>query len=309
MKEKSKSENRYDAYQLKRIHTKLVNDFTQGSPREYEVRVDGLDVIPRTNDPERFLQLERFVDLDHTRKVDVIIFRGQSHYCDLHTLTVDGPKPTSANNGLGVIPGMGTMDIQKRIREEVKRERKEWEHERLQEKHRELKAELKDLEEYADKLEEEVKVYRKKKLHLGNVNLAELGGIFLEGFIRRNPQMLAKLPGGESLAGLIEEDNAQKALEMGTPQSAGDDPKASFEPVGETTTELTPQDQTYLELLRRIESSFTRSDFLNVMAILDGFTQRPDTISDVMELMELSVPETQNHSTEEPQPDIYHEDI
>jgi hypothetical protein len=52
------------------------------------------------------------------------------------------------------------------------------------------------------------------------VNVGEFASIVLEGFVRRNPQMLAMLPGGEALAGVIEQDNEEreKALTEKTPE-------------------------------------------------------------------------------------------
>lgn len=258
--------------ELERIQHKLDEDSKQGKPSYYDVKVDGITAIERTNNPEKFQLVEDYISILSTQVIDVRFFRGASFRNESVQIFLQGNMAQSQ-------PSVNLEDLQLRMDEKLTQAKREWAYEQLQRDFDKLKGEYDELSEYADKVEDELKIFRDKKLHLGKVNLGELGGILLEGFIRRNPQILSKLPGGEALAGVITEDNEQKLLEEGSVSTEGE---AS---VSRSSNESS-EDDGYLELLRQIQNSFTQSDFLQVMGILDQFIKDPSLIGVVQELMD-----------------------
>lgn len=265
----------YTNLELDRIEQKLIDDFSRCEPTQYDVKVDGLTIIERTDDPERFAIIPDKVDYTSTEKVEVRLFQGNSLHNTTFELILERNRPDKDR-------GVTLEGLQTHIQAAIAKEKEKWEADQLKQEFEALKAEYKELEEYADKLEEEVKMFRAKKLHLGNVNLVDLGGMLLEGMIRRNPGVLNRLPGGEALAGAIEADTeAQMQL--------ADDP-ASEEPAtfsrADDSEELTTQDRAYLEMLRRIQDAFSSDDFLLVMRILEMLITQPAMIPQVVAMLE-----------------------
>src|SRR5678816_4085855 len=112
-------------------------------------------------------------------------------------------------NGLGEIEGI--------IQEKLAARDREHEMNKLREELEAAKLELQETEDYSEKLEKEIEYLKENKFKLGNINIGELASVALEGIVRRNPQILTKLPGGEALAGIIEQDNRDKEKFLSQP--------------------------------------------------------------------------------------------
>jgi hypothetical protein len=240
-----------------------------GRPIPYDARVDGLKVIDRTTDPGEMTTLLDFIDFEKTHGFEMRLYTGVSTHYDLHKFILKRSGPARREE-------ITLEGLNNKIQEGIAEARRNWEHEQLVGEHSKLKKDHASLEEYADKIEAELEKLRAKKLHLGDVNLLEIGGIFLEGFIRRNPRMLARLPGGEALAGAIIQDNEERdTLQSQQPQN---EPQTLIE---RSDGQLSENDKYHLELLRQLQSTFTQQDFMGAMAILDLLSQNPGLIPNV----------------------------
>jgi hypothetical protein len=105
----------------------------------------------------------------------------------------------------------------------------------------------------------------------------------LEGFVRRNPQLLAKLPGGEALAGVIEQDNAdrEKALLDKSPE-----PEVTFKKKTSTTDpELSEEDKSYLDFIKSLKDKFDHEQMTSVMLVLDVLAKRPEDIDPTIQFL------------------------
>jgi len=238
---------------------RLATAAEAGRPIPFEARVDGLKVIDRTTDQSELVTLLDFIDFEKTEGFEMRLYTGVSTHHDIHKFIFKRKRPREEI----------TLDgLNNKIQEGIAEARRNWEHEMLVGDHAKLKKDYASLEEYADKIEEELTQFRAKKLHIGNIDLVEIGGMFLEGFVRRNPRMLAKLPGGEALAGAIMQDNEERnAL-----------PPSGPEAVIERSDGPGTQDDPHLNLLRHLQTVFTKADFEGAMTVLDFLAQRPDLI-------------------------------
>ena len=63
----------------------------------------------------------------------------------------------------------------------------------LKKENERLKTELSEAEAYIEELEEKDEKAKDKKFRMGDVNIGEFASVMLEGFVRRNPQLLTKL--------------------------------------------------------------------------------------------------------------------
>ncbi|MEM6771708.1 MAG: hypothetical protein AAF597_14080 [Bacteroidota bacterium] len=267
----------YNQTKIDSIANLLTLNEQQGTAIDFEVWVDTLKVIPRTDDARRFETYADFVTAD-TRSVTILLYNGQSNRNDKYIFRLKEEPQSEGLQGIG---------LDDRIHEKLSSERQKWDFELLENKNQRLKKDLKEAEEYIDQLEESITKLRTRKFHLGNVNLGELGSVMLEGFIRRNPQMLSKLPGGEALAGVIEADNEEGAMvDENRPVAA---PESEVTVSEKATPNLSETDRHYLELLQQVRAAFGEVEFVKVMELLDHLSHHPERIDPI--LTELNQPE------------------
>jgi hypothetical protein len=259
----------YNQAKIDSIANLLAVNSEQGIPTDFEIFVDTLKVIPRTSNYERFDTYGDFVNAE-TKSVTIVLFNGQSNRNDKYIFRL---KKEDAQEGLN------GFDVDHKISEKLTAERKKWEFEQLQEKYDAQGKELKEANQYIDELEDMLEKSKNRKFHLGNVNLGELGSVMLEGFVRRNPQLLAKVPGGEALAGILEEDNADKAngLPLSTIQQ-----EAEVTIRKSTQPAASAEDQHYIDFIRQLKQAFDKEEFVQVMSILEHLSKDKALIDETL---------------------------
>lgn len=271
---------KYSPAKIERIKQVLLSNAEQGNQQDYEIFVDGFKVVFRTDDVEQFDTYTDFVDSD-TENVTVVIYNGNSPRNDKHILLLKGEVP-GQNNGLDGV------DIDNKINEKIETERQKWDFDQLQEKNKGLKNELSEANDYIKELEESIDEMQTKKFSLGNINLGELSSVVLEGFIRRNPQILAKLPGGEALAGIIEEDNQEREQNANSAQTNEDEPEVTFKKKSKDDTpapELSEEEKGYLDFVRQLQEKFNQEQLPPVMEILDHLAKDINLIEPTLEFI------------------------
>jgi len=250
------------------IERKLLNDLESETATQFEVRVDGLKVVSRTDDPTEITNAIEFIDFSLTQEVDVSLYEGTSRYFDRHVFVFDRNRPKKRQE-------LTLEGLNSQIQQGVEQARRQWEHDQQTLELSQLRKDHEELEAYTGKIEEELETLRKKKLHLGDVNLLEVGGVFLEGFIRRNPSLLEKIPGGAGLAGAIEQDNQDRAREKAEPEEYS----ASISSVEEQT------DPMNLEVVKLITGNFNKQQMQEVMQLLAVLSSDPNKIGPVLKFL------------------------
>lgn len=279
---------KYDPLKIELIKKNLETQTAQGAPLYFEIFVDNLKVVQRTNKVELFDSYEEFVDED-TKKIRIQIYSTHPT-TPRNTKHIFLLKEDAAENKT-----LQGIDLDKKISEQVTRERERWDCEQVRRELEEKKEKLKEASEYIEKLQTAIEHYKTKKLHLGDINLGELTSVVVEGMIRRNPQMLAKIPGGESLAGIIEKDNQER--EEAAQQKTTPEGEATFKKKEEQTAGLSDEEKRYLGVLREMEEKFDDEQVEKVVKIIQSLAADTTQIDPVVEL--LSIPK-QTKNTEQP---------
>ena len=135
----------YSANRVNLIYQLLKNEADNGTPKEYDVKVDELKVVSRTNDPERFYSHEEFV-LPETRNITINIYDSKSHRCTRYILLLREEEPSKQE----------LSGIEKSINTKMLQERKKWEYDQLKKEYDDLKEQLDESEEYADALKTKI---------------------------------------------------------------------------------------------------------------------------------------------------------
>ncbi len=267
----SVSQQIYDQFKIDKLKHYLEDMAGKGQARLYEVFVDGLKVVPKTDDVNQFDTYEQYMDED-TEKVRVLVYNSSfSPRNDQFCFIVERSKGAK-NVGLGEIDTIVQEKLAARDREhEMESLRKELV--AANERAEEAEAEL-------EEVQKELAAVREGK-ERKQIKGVEVLSVILEGFVRRNPQLLHKIPGGEALAGLIEQDNQEKVNSF----LASPPADASFQRRQDNPTGLTPDQLRYIETLRQLEQTFPQPDLETVMRILAQFAESPDTLQTVSDLL------------------------
>jgi hypothetical protein len=282
----------YDQLKIDKLKLSLQTQADKGAPRYYEIFVDNLKAVHKTNDITEFDSYENYMSED-TERVRVLIYSTNaiSPRNDQYTYKLkkaEEPKQATVQ----VSQGLSGVEIEQRIEDKIERYKEKAECDQVKKELEQTKIQLKEAEEYSEKIEAELTQYKGKKLLWGNVNLGELASVVVEGMVRRNPQLLAKIPGGEALAGIIEQDNIDKAS---TPIAQPSGGEMSFKR-RETTTEeavvLTEEERGYLNFMRGLAESFDQDEILILTKVITKLEEDSTQLRPVAELLNITVDES-----------------
>lgn len=197
----------YSANRVNLIYQLLKNEADNGTPKEYDVKVDELKVVSRTNDPERFYSHEEFV-LPETRNITINIYDSKSHRCTRYILLLREEEPSKQE----------LSGIEKSINTKMLQERKKWEYDQLKKEYDDLKEQLDESEEYADALKTKIDQLEAEKSNKSNKitdTIIGLAGVLLAN----KPNALSGIPligdllGGSKEKQLPPEDQCEVTVE------------------------------------------------------------------------------------------------
>jgi hypothetical protein len=223
----------------------------KGQPIDYEILVDGFKAVRRTNDPDMFTMFENFVTAD-TRSIEILLFTGSSNNNEKRIFYF-GDLPKEKEEGLSGI------EVQNMVSEQVNQKLREKEFKALQEENNDLKKHIADLESEVEELEKHNAKLELKQSPLNNF-LGDIGSSLVESFIKRNPKLMATIPGGEALAGLLQQDNSESQNEPATESEVSFKPKS-----GSAASE---EDQSAIQFVNQLKAQFTKDEFEKILLIL-----------------------------------------
>ncbi len=248
---------------MRKLYDYLKANADFGEPVDYEILVDGFRAVRRTDDVNRFNLYESFVN-PSTKGVEVLFYVGNSNNNEKHIFTFEDGEPKEI--------GLSGIEIDQRIQDGIEREKKSWQFDELKKKNKELEQEVAELEAEVATLNAELKITEgKKKESSMNGFLGEMGSAFVESLIRRNPALLSKIPGGDALAGMIEEDN--KRIEE-TPQE--EEPEVTFRAKPEDNREA----QEALGFVNYLRQRFDKEQFGKLNLLIDLLADTPEKLDE-----------------------------
>ncbi|MFI5140757.1 MAG: hypothetical protein ACHQII_00245 [Bacteroidia bacterium] len=267
------TETAFSQQKIDNLKQYLESNKEQGEAEYYEIFVDTLRVVRRTNDLSRFDNYTDFL-LPQTESISILIYDGASPRNNKHKFILkDKAKQAEALSGI---------EIDNRIMERIKTEKEKWDNELLKKDYEELSEELDEAENTIAELQEKLEICRTQK---GNTTIGEVASVALEGIVRRNPQMLAVLPGGEALAGAFIQDNEAKQKLLDAPPSNEPEPKVSFKMAGEEEPKevLSEEDKISIGFLKQLKTAFDAEQMTQVFSMLDIFKTHPDSIDKTLQ--------------------------
>lgn len=281
--------NPYNDVKLSQFKMWLHDMATKGEEKHFEVYVNDVKVVPRTNKIEQIDDHKAYLE-DTTETVKVFVYNTENsnRYIQFiffiekkkpieHVETIHAPQQPQ---------GLSGIELENRINERLSaalaQERERWQNDLMKREFETCKKDLADAEEYIEDLEKQLSHYKSKKLHWGDVNLGDVASVIVEGMVKRNPHWVAKLPGGDALAGLIA---TEATTENGTAEVVENE--VVFKKKTPAEDGLSEEVKAQLGFLKQLETHFNQEQLDKIMLILQSFVETPKNIETVFELLEI----------------------
>lgn len=281
--------NPYNDVKLSQFKMWLHDMATKGEEKHFEVYVNDVKVVPRTNKIEQIDDHKAYLE-DTTETVKVFVYNTENsnRYIQFiffiekkkpieHVETIHAPQQPQVLSGIEI-----ENRLNERLTAALAQERERWQNELMKEKFETCKKDLADAEEYIEDLEKQLSHYKSKKLHWGDVNLGDVASVIVEGMVKRNPHWVAKLPGGDALAGLIA---TEATTENGTAEVVENE--VVFKKKTPAEDGLSEEVKAQLGFLKQLETHFNQEQLDKIMLILQSFVEKPKNIETVFELLEI----------------------
>jgi hypothetical protein len=266
----------YDQLKIDKLKHFLEEMASKSLARPYEIFVDNLKVVPKTDDPKDFDNYEYYMNED-TEKIRILIYNSahtprNDQYC-FYVQKNNADKPKSSLNGLG--------EIETIVQEKLSAKEKEYELQRLQKELEETKQQLEESEEYAEELEKQLEESKSNKYKLGKLDLADLGTVVLGKFVEKNADVLSKV----GLSGLSAGKEIQENTNQGT-EATFQKKSTETDSAGHPST-LNPDSLKYIPVLQNLDQTFEKEELEVVMRILQKFSEEPGQLKTVAELLNI----------------------
>jgi hypothetical protein len=261
---------KYSPERIEKIEDYLKTYSEMGQPIDYEIIVDRLKVVRRTNNPDLYKMHEGFIN-SQTKSVEILIYSGQSNNNDKYIFFFSDEEEKDK--------GLSGLEINQRIEDHVRKAQEKWEFDLLKKENSSLKQELAELESEVAALEKEKEEILSRQSPLNGL-LGEVGSSFVESFIKRNPSIIANLPGGQALAGLLDDDSKVK--------EAREDTEVSFKSKGQSTNHLSETDRNSIEFVNQLKASFSKDEFDDILVVLEMLAQDKSKIKQVIKDLEVT---------------------
>lgn len=258
--------NTYEPSRLETIKRVLENEQRRGSPRFYEVWVDGVKVVEKTDNPDDFSKYEEFIFAD-TQKVTVNLFTSSptsAHIVSRLHFTFGEEQKTKDES----LRGFGLGEVEARINEKVTQERERWECDQVRKELEATKFKLKESEEYSEKLEGTIDEMIKKLEEAKSQS--DFAGILKDIAL---PHLLGK------------KSEDKQALSGSEKQSQEE---ASFKMKSSEDPSLTDEDKFFVELGKNMRQSFTEDEFDMALSVIREFVRDKSNIKPVTELLNIN---------------------
>ena len=269
----------YDQLKIDKLKHYLETQAERGQAKPFEIFVDNLKVVSKTDDPKEFDSYEFYMNED-TEKVRILIYN--SHLTprnDQYCFMVQKNKTDKGLNGLG--------EIENIVQEKLAARDREYEMTRLREELETTKEDLAESEEYNEKLEKEIEYLKENKFKLKNIDISELASVAIEGIVRRNPQFLTKLPGGEALAGIIVQDNKEQEARLLSKQGAPES-EASFQKKESSEPQFSEMEVRQLHFLSQLQEGFDEKQIEVFNIILGRLAAEPSKLQNIASLFNIN---------------------
>jgi hypothetical protein len=253
---------KFDAIRFEKIKHLLESHAERGKARYFEIFVDNLKVVDKTNDIGSFDDYLLYLD-DKTKMIKLLLYSPceSSPRNDKFFFTLDSAEEKSA---------LGSIEVQDKIAMAINTERERQKTESLLEEVKILNEELEEANETIDTLYKQLEKERITKVDDSKqVKLGAVASIAIEQLLKRNPNILSKIP----LLGLL--------------SGLDDDTNTDTQPISEhkTNTSFAQTKPEEVGLEYEMMQVFNDTEFKQVIKIINLLGEQKNQITTTLELL------------------------
>jgi hypothetical protein len=261
----------YNPERLEQVRRLLDTQIRKGLPVEYEIYVDSFKVVPKTNDINEFDSYEDYIS-PGSRSMRLLIYDNvsgteQVNEC-VYKMSSFFNKQTSQGSELSGV------EIEDRITSQVQSRMDKFEHDRDLS---ETKKQLRDAKERISELEDELEKEQEKK-GLETLKWGQIGSVVVENIIKRNPQLLSVIPGGEALAGVLMQPGE-------IPKSTSQEPESEMTFKEKKAPVLSEKEHAFHNIFIAFENRFDPKGLEQINFILHEMLKDPSVVSQIADLL------------------------
>ncbi len=271
---------KFDQQKVDNIFNHLEASAKKGTPKPYEVHVDGVRAVMKTEDPGEFYNYEAYMK-ESTDQVKFIIYgSNNSPRNDQYAFSM---KAKTQNEALEFgLDGFATKaysqnDIKDMVAKRQKQIEEQEELERLRLKVKEQEKQLEDNKAEMETMQKIIAIAKENGNKINGINISDLLSSAMETLIRRNAQSIAKLTGLDGFA------QAFKPNEPSEPTSE-ENSTASFK--RKEPDPASERDKDILAFYKELERSFSPKEMEQVLALLQSLANDKSKLAIVMEALE-----------------------
>lgn len=209
----------YNDENLARLKLWLSSSSDQEHKKYYEVLVDGMKIIYKTDDLSKLEDLGMWVNAN-AKIIKVLVYSSEgSHRYQTFTFhtedylkVLEAEKQKKDETSQQALSGHA-YDIDRKIFDAIQSERKEQAFENLKKENKSLKEQLGEANSYIGKLEDKVHQNESKAFKLNKETMIDVAGGILGHVVKANPDILEKVPGLSGLATAFVSSDSKKETE------------------------------------------------------------------------------------------------
>lgn len=277
---------KFDVVKMERLKHYLETNAERDKPKYFEIFVDNLKAVDKTNDPACFDDYTMYMNED-SKIIKVLIYTSSENSPRndkfIFTITNAGEEQRKQDKKQSELNG---LEIQNKIDSAISTERERMYTEKLKEELDDKTKQLEEAEEYIDQLTEELQTEKEKKYNPREIQFGNIASIAIEEMIKRNPSWSKKVPLIGALSGLLETE--QSTIPDSTDnQMEQEETSATFvKKPKETQQEIHDKEtKAKLEFFQQMEESFTEEQLNMVVELIRSLAVNPDQLATVYELV------------------------
>ncbi len=277
--------DKFDQQKIDRLKSHLESMATKGTPKFYEIFVDGLKAVPKTDEPKEFEGYEDYMTPD-TNQIKIVVYcSGASPRNDQYVYSMK-----AQNNAEALDLGLSGIAIKSFTTNELKelrlqRDQKAAYKDEIKELNAEIDGLYKDQDEkkaYIERLEKVVEIAKANGNKIGGVHVGEMFSVAAESFFKRNASKIEKTFGVEGLSGFFTEADESKTENKTLPETEVTLKKKNS---SDGNTEMSEQDKQFLGLFREIQKHFSQAEFDQVIEIIENLSKDKSKIKLILDLL------------------------
>lgn len=289
----------FDQQKIDRLKNHLESQAKKGYPKYYEIFVDSLKAVPKTDEPEEFEDYENYMTVN-TYQVKVVIYNsGNSPRNDQYVFSLNAKNSKEALDiGLDGVP-LQMLTKADMIDLKVKRDNYLAESRQIKELRDEidgLEKELESREEYITILENAIERAKANGNKIGGIDIGQVLGSGVGYLLKNNAKSLSEIPGLGGIVNMFTQTPDSAKLTDPTPPEqtqASFSKKATGGDEEAPPVNLTEEEKQLLILFKNIRKNLEEEEFFDLLEVIDRLSINKEHLPKV-----LSILKSNNEATE-----------